>query len=510
MNAMTASRTSSLLISAVVLAAGACSKPTSSGAGNGGAAPAATPVARAASPPAREVQAITVPPKAPPKVGMEDPFVRMNSAAIKTLDSGWKALRKKKYSEARAAFQAVVAAYPDKPAARFQELRAAALEGDFRAVPGLWRELLARDFVGYAKRLDNGKEMAPLRASPQWAELEAITAEVGIAYAAGLGRGVLFVARTHVDGPPKFAWDGIAGNAKLDLNQEVYHFDPESKRIRRLSDSGGQVVAVHRDGDKREVMLLLARALKRLEGVEGTAFSRPEAALLSLDTLEQTAPLAIDADATAVDLCWSAKGEPVWTISTAGSVVARSLTPDATAAALVPVEEPCGVEVATTIADPKGVEHRRAEPEGVALSNDGLQLTGIDDGKPLRASQAIRPGSFSWSPGKKRFVYTGKLDRCTAGDATDAEGKPLRNSLYVWDTERKKTVRVKSARASYETLWLDDDHLAFESGAAHAPTLTIHDFADGASITLKTPAGAALFGMPALPCEEILTHAFVR
>lgn len=506
MNTIRTARTS-LLLAPLMIAAGACGKPPSKSSG-AATTTSAPPVARAASPPGRQVQAITAPAKTAPKVGMEDPFGRMNSAAIRTLDAGWKALKKKRYPEARAAFQAVVAAYPDKPAARFQELRVAALEGDFRAVPGMWRDLLARDYVGYAHRLDKGKELAPLRASPQWAELQAIRAEMGAAYAAGLGRGVFFVARTHVEAPPKFVWDGMAGNAKLALNQEVYHFDLDTRRIRRVSDTGGQVVAVHRDGDQRQLMLLIARKLKRLEGVEATTFSQPEAALLDLDTLEQSPPLVIDADAAAVDLCWSAKSEPVWTVSTPGSVVARSLTRDATGSALVPVDEPCGVEVATTVVDPKGVEHKRAELEGAALSPDGLQLTGVDEGKPLRVRQVIRPGSFSWSPGKKRFVYTGKLDRC--GDETDAEGKPLRNSLYVWDSEGKKSARVKTAAASYETAWLDDDRLAYESGAAQAPTVTVHDFSDGKEVTLKTPAGAALFGIPSLPCEEILTHAFVR
>src|SRR5262245_36613311 len=99
-------------------------------------------------------------------------------------------MRSKDYDEARAAFRVVVDAYPDYTAARFQELRAAALEGDFGAVPPLWRELLARDFVGYAGRLDQGKEMKPLRTTPQWKEIVAIRNEMRTAYAAGLGRGL--------------------------------------------------------------------------------------------------------------------------------------------------------------------------------------------------------------------------------------------------------------------------------------------------------------------------------
>ena len=150
--------------------------------------------------PALQPEPPPLPPPPPMPVGMADPFVRMNAAGVQLVDEGWKALRQRQYGEARAAFHALVTAYPDKPAARFQELRAAALENDFAAVPAMWRELLARDFVGYARRLDSGKELAPLRASPQWKQIQAITAEMRSRYAAGLDRGVMFVARTHPAG----------------------------------------------------------------------------------------------------------------------------------------------------------------------------------------------------------------------------------------------------------------------------------------------------------------------
>jgi hypothetical protein len=133
----------------------------------------------------------------------------------------------------------------------------------------------------------------------------------------------------------------------------------------------------------------------------------------------------------------------------------------------------------------------------VALSEDGLQLSGVDGLRPLRAREVIRPGSFSWSPGRTRFVYTGSIDPCA----------PSPNSLFVWDAGRKKASRVTAAVGSYETQWLDDDCLAYESGADRAPRLTIHHFGGVERITLETPAGAGLFGMTTLPCAGKEIHA---
>jgi hypothetical protein len=496
-----------LLVAALVLAAGAggCTtktKTTTTATRPGNSAPAATPVAE------RPVEAPTMPPRPPVVVGMDDPFVRMNTTALRTLDAGWKAMKRKQYPEARTAFEAVVKAYPDKPAARFAEVRAAILAGDHAAVPALWRQLLARDFVGYAGRLERGKETAALRAGPHWAEVQGVEGEMAVLYPSGLGRGFFFVARTHLNAPPTFSQEpGAPGEGNVTLNQEVYHFDPTTRKIRRISDTGGRVVAVHRDGQKhQQLMLLLARTVKKVEGANAMAFARPEAALVSLDTLVTSAALPIEADAVAVDLCYSPRGEPTWTVSTPGSVEGRALTVDATGAALVPVEEPCGSTVATTIVEPRGVEHRRAEPDGVSLSGDGLALTGVDGDRPLRAKQPIRPGSFAWSPGKKRFVYTGIVGRCPEAEPTP----PETGGLFVWDAEEKKSARVKAASGSHEAQWVDDDHLAYESGTSHAPKLTVHDFSEGGeSVVVKAPAGAGLFGLPAFPCDQPVTHALV-
>jgi hypothetical protein len=483
--------------------AGACKKqeptPTPAPAPRPEVVPLMPTVKPAAAEPAPAAPAAAV-------IGMEEPFARMTPTAVKMLDAGFKLLRKKKYPEARQAFHDVVVAYPDNTSVRFQELRAAALAGDLGDVPGLWRELLARDFVGYAGSLDQAKELAPLRKSPYWAELKIIKGESKAAYAAGLGRGVLFVARARSGAAPRF--DDETNKAKLDPSQEVYHFDPASQRYRRLTDTGGHVIAIHHDTQRGQLIALLGRSLTKTQGAP--AFEKPEAVLVSLATLERSGPIAIEADATAVELCFSSKGEPVWTVSAVGANHAKALTLDATGTALVALDEACSAKVATTSVGPRGIEHRRPDPEGVALSKDGMQLEGVDADKPVRASQAIRPGSFSWSPGKKRFAYTGNVDRCDLASRLEQDQKPAPNAVYVWDAEQKKAARVTSAVTAYETEWLDDDHLAYEAGLDRAPRLAVHDFTGGGALVVDAPAGAGLYGMPALGCFESEVHALAN
>ena len=463
------------------------------------------------------------PPATPPAVGMVDPFKLMNTAGARSLDLAWKAARKRRYTEARAGFAGVVAAYPDKTATRFAELRMAALEGDFPSVPELWKQLLARDYLGYARRLDSDKEMAPLRRSPEWATIQAITAEAKLAHARGLSEGVFFVARVRGAGRPQFGpdlGDGVGALAKLDLDQEAYHFDGTTGRFRRLSDSGGKVVAIHHDSDKRQLMLLTAEGLKKQDKQLG--FHQPAVTVLSLDTLEKLGPLPIksgkqvSADSAAeVKLCFSDKGEPLWlTSSLTDPTGARAYTFDATGTGLVATDEGCGEGAAVTSARPAGVKHQRPSPEGVALSDDGLSLDGVDEELPVRATSAIQPGTFGWSPGKKRFAYMDmdgvESDSCQ--DNLGLETSPPASALYVWDATRKRARRISKASSSFTAQWLDDDRLAYEvgKGAVKKLGIAIHDLAaGGTTITLATPAGAGLFGLPSLDCAQGDHHALV-
>jgi len=281
--------------------------------------------------------------------------------------------------------------------------------------------------------------------------------------------------------------------------------DPSTGRIRRLTDTGGRVVAIHPDAQRERLIVLSARALKR--GEKGTSFDKPEASVLSLTTLERSGPYPIGTAALAVDLCFTPAGEPVWSVLGEDGTTETALTVDATGAVVVPIEGGCGEQLAITSVDPTHVVHTRPSPEGVALSDDGMSITGVDTDKPVRADLEIRAESLVWSPGKRRFAYAGSADRCELSLKTDLKEKPAPNTLFVWDAESRKAARVKSAPTTYEVQWIDDNRLAYESGLV--PGVTIHDFATGAEARrVKTTAG--LFGVPVLPCDNGEVHALAR
>ena len=384
-------------------------------------------------------------------VGMKAPFATLDKAAAKSLNAGYKALRAKKYDDARKAFDEVVAARPDYTAARYQSLHAAVLADPNADVREAWRDLLMRDFVGYGGRLGT-KELAALRASPEGADLARIAAEAQAAYAAGLDRGFFFVARSR---PAKEPLYDEHGGTILDLNAEAYHFNSASGRIGRLSDTGGRVAGLYADRAHRQLLLLLVKGMVASDTTTGYVFTALEAAAVSLDKLELAgpAPLPIEAPVDGATLCTSAQGEPLW-------VVKQSYTFDATHKTVVVAAEGCapgaGVRVTANRA-----ERLRPDVGATADAKGESHLIPNGDGPPIRISRPKWLASVGWSPGKKRLAYAGQIDPCTAEPGVRSQ----QNELYVWEAATQKATRLASAFSFFDWEWLDDDHLVYETGS---------------------------------------------
>lgn len=424
-------------------------------------------------------------------VGMKTPFATLDKAAAKSLNAGYKALRAKLYDAARKAFDEVVAARPDYTAARYQSLHAAVLADPNADVREAWRELLARDFVGYGGRLAT-KELAALRASPQGADLARIEAEIRTAYAAGLERGFFFVARSR---PAKEPFYDEHGGTILDLNAEAYHFDPATGRIRRLSDSGGRVAGIYADRARGQLVLLLVKGMVSSDTSTGYVFTALEAAVLSLDKLELAgpAPLPIEAPVEGATLCASAQGEPLW-------VMKQSYTFDATRKAVVVIAEGCppGVGVRVTA---NRAERLRPDVGATADATGESHLVPTGDGPPIRIGRPKLLGSIGWSPGKKRLAYAGPFDPCAAEMGVRSQ----QNEIYVWEAATKKATRLASAYSFFDWEWLDDDHLVYETGGqigkiGQAGKVALHDFGAQSDTVIDTHAGAGLGAVPNLTC----------
>src|SRR5437762_189840 len=95
-----------LLVFSLILTAAACEPPAPGPTGPPAPAPLPPPVVGMA-PSAPTIVPMPAAP-APPPIGLQDPFARPGATAARALETGWRAMRKKDYDEARAAFHAVV------------------------------------------------------------------------------------------------------------------------------------------------------------------------------------------------------------------------------------------------------------------------------------------------------------------------------------------------------------------------------------------------------------------
>jgi len=435
----------------------------------------------------------------PPIVGMEDPFVRLTGDTTKTLNAGYKAMSAKKYDDARTAFAAVVATHPDYAPARFQAVKAAALGGHVADVPALWRELLARDFVAYVGRLDKPKDLAPLRASPEWARIKAQEVSIRPAYAADLGKGLFFVARAR-DVAMK---PGAQAISKIDLNQEVYQVDVTSKRYRRLTDTDGRVFAFSLSPGNKALSFLVVAGIAEPSSAT-PRFADVSAGVVDLATLETIGPLRLGAPGTkvgAVVLAWSKDGDPVW-ITRAGPEPGEDETSyalDATRTAAVVVSLSGAVPGNRTTATPSSVTTADEVADMVTVSDDRKSLQIVDEDRTLRATRALDPTSVRWSPAGKRLAYAGAFDECK-GKGTPAGAKPDKNELYLWERGKKSAARVAAAPAVFRSAWIDDDRLVYQSGAGKQARIHVYQPATRADLVLKSRAGSALWGFGAVIC----------
>jgi len=444
-------------------------------------APAAAP---AAQPPAEPL----------PPVGMTDPFARLTGDSAKSLKAGYKAMRAKDYDGARTAFAAVVAAFPDYSPARMQEIKAVALGGHTADVPALWKELLARDFVAAAGRLDKPNELAPLRAAPQWSRLKALEASVRADYAAGLGREILFVGRQREP-----AVKGDEDTAKLDLNQEIYAVDPGLARYRRLTDTDGHVFAFSAAPGNKSVSFLVVTAVAAPTG-PAPEFLDPSVGAIDLATLETTGPLPLGPSGTraaTIVLGWSGQGDPVWTVRPAKGGAEASYALDATRTAVVGVPVSGAIPTNRTVASPAAVSTEGESADRVTLSDDRKSLQIAAQDRTLRATRPLAPDSLRWSPSGQRLVYAGAFDDC--GPAV-AGSKVDKNELYLWEKGSKAATRIATAPSAFRVRWLDDARLAYQAGVGKQSRIHVLDLGTQADTTLKARAGAAFVGFGALFC----------
>jgi hypothetical protein len=473
--------TSTLLAGVLIAAAaGGCKKssgPSSTG-GAGGAATAGAPA--------------TLP------VGMIAPFAQPKNDAAKLADTGYLALRQKKAPVAIAALQNVVNDTPDWTPARWALVRALIMGERYDDALKEWEQLLARDYFGAAGKLDKGKELDKLHASPQWPKFGELVERYRSAYAQGLDKGFFFVARTRSAVEPQFA-AGVV-EVPLSLRQEVFHYDPDGKRFRRVTDTEGRAFAIDRAPDGKSLSFLVAPKLHRENGID--SFVDPHVGVLDLTTLAVVGPFNNKGRYDQVGLGTNRAGQAMFTfVVTSGATAAYTIDTAHTGLAKL---EGDGVIPASgeTRAWPNQVAHfdDKAVP-GVKMEDGATQFLVDGEAQPVIAARPLAQSSLTWSPTKTKLTYAGKLDACKIlkGESKD------KNELYVYDKTKHTAQRIAAAVSPFETLWLDDDRLVYEGGVGKDGKIHLYTFSTHADDALPTRHGAGLYGVPTLACEQAET-----
>jgi hypothetical protein len=429
------------------------------------------------------------------QIGLVDPFAKLSPDAQKASARALKAQKAKSFAEARREWEAAITLAPDRTSFRYAALVAAAQMSDFASIAPMCEAIAARDLVAYGPRLSTDKRLVAFRGSAEWKACEAMLGRYREAWSRGFDKGFFFVAREAAAVEPKL--EGAQNEAPLELAQEVFFYDVDGKRYRRMSDTGGHAFALHRNGNHLSV--LIAPRLHRENEVD--SFVDPKVAVIDLATLETVGPFVEKGRYDQVVLATSPTGQPLFTF-TVSTGASATYTIDTARTGLAHLE---GIVPAAgeTRAWPNQVAHLDASsPPGVRIT-DGANQFVIELGagaQPISvtAARPIAQSSIDWSPGHQKLTYAGRLDACRILKSGTAE----KNEIYVYDLAKKAAQRVAAAVSQFETLWLDDDRLVYEGGVGKDGQIHLYTFSAHADTVLPTRHGAGLYGVPTLACEQ--------
>lgn len=474
--------------------------PAESAEGRPGSGKPAVVIEGAAAPPAIEV-------------GMKDPLARLNSTTVKSLQRGYKALNAKNWEECATAFSEVTAALPDYLDARYYTARALLNQAKAAEARQQLEELLKRNYVAYADRAA-GKDWLALRTSPEWATYKQDEAQIKAAYTAGLTTGLILVQRTAAAKPIKYepvadAAQAKAGlrEAKLDLKQELVHFDPATARYRPLTHSEGRLLAAQRSADGKLVVFVLAARAQHRAGK--LWFVDPQLGFMDLTTLDTAGPVPIKGSYDHLSIGFSKDGVATCAMTAAsddGGGQSGTYQIDTARTGPVKIAEDLGLYGERTEVWVDDLQHsERRLPADVKPAADLQSFTaaepGSDAGKVVTSALKLAGDSFAWSPGHKLLVYAGAFDACAALDKRKEVQKD-KNGLFLYDSEKKTSQRIDAARTTYETQWITDDLLAYETGIDADSRVTLYNAKTGEKTPLQLRHGGGLYGVSAHKCEE--------
>lgn len=268
----------------------------------GTAAPTVPPPTRACPVPLSDHA--SAPAQAPGVLGRARPHLPIDPAAAAHNREGSETYAVKDFRRAEASYRAALAKDPSYRAARLNLACALARQERFAAAAREAARIVSEELVPWSRQVHEATDLAVLH---NRAELR-IVDEARAAAAAAWGReaqaGMLLVAQVARPISPR--GDGVF---TLGPRQEIFSWRPDTGRFLQLTAEDGRVLAHAPSADGRRV--LYVRAGKLVRDSAGPERLRDlSVRVLDLATMQTSAAADLPGDAVAVDLGFSAGGQP--------------------------------------------------------------------------------------------------------------------------------------------------------------------------------------------------------
>jgi hypothetical protein len=252
------------------------------------------------------VQAATCPVAAPLADTPGLPGVaRLPSAeAMRRNAEGKQLYRQGRWTEARAKYQAALAADPSLLGAALNVACSYSRQQRYVEAAEAAARLIRQSYVPWNREVAEAADLGILADhKAAYAIVEAARRESATVWSALVRKGVLFVARSKP--PVRLAGEGVL---VLGLNQEIFSWNPETGRFFQVTAEDGRVLGLAVSSDGRRVAYLLAGKVVRAAGKPG-ALRGLSLRVLDLDTLSPGPLVPIPGEVRRVQLWFAAQPE---------------------------------------------------------------------------------------------------------------------------------------------------------------------------------------------------------
>ncbi len=181
--------------------------------------------------------------------------------AMRKNGEGKQLYREERWEEARAKYQAALAADPDLLGAQLNVACSFSRQGRYVEAAKEAATLIRRAFVPWNREVAEAADLGVLQDQKVYARIRLARSEAALRWGKAVEGGILFVARTRP--PLHLAGEGVL---VLGLHQELFAWIPETGRYFQVTAEDGKVLAYAVSADRRRVAYLMADKIVRQPG----------------------------------------------------------------------------------------------------------------------------------------------------------------------------------------------------------------------------------------------------